>query len=99
MVPEIETHIRLCADCMEPAWDSLSPSLFAPPLLILSLKINKLKNFFKFYKYVWLQMLTRFIMIILQYIQISNRYIVYPKLISYMPITHLLKKKSIKDFK
>ena len=24
-------HIRLCADSVEPAWDSLSPSLSAPP--------------------------------------------------------------------
>ena len=35
-----ETHIRLCAGSMEPARDSLSHSLSAPPLL--SLKINKL---------------------------------------------------------
>ena len=26
----------LCADSMEPAWDSLSPSLSAPPLFSLS---------------------------------------------------------------
>ena len=40
-----KTHIGLCADSPEPAWDSLSPSLSAPPLLAhfcsLSLKINK----------------------------------------------------------
>ena len=29
------------ADDVEPAWDSLSPFLSAPPLLMLSLKINK----------------------------------------------------------
>ena len=47
-VCEFEPHIRLCADCTEPAWDSLTPSLSAPPLptLSLSLKINKLKSFF-----------------------------------------------------
>ena len=34
-----EPHIELCADGVEPAWDlSL---LSAPPLLVLSLKINK----------------------------------------------------------
>ena len=41
MVQEYEPHIRLCADSVEPAWDSLSPSLSAPPLRKLSLKINK----------------------------------------------------------
>ena len=30
-------RIRLCAECVEPAWDSVSPSLSAPPLLALSL--------------------------------------------------------------
>ena len=39
IVHEIKPHIRLCAVNMESAWDSLSPSLSAPPLL--SLKINK----------------------------------------------------------
>ena len=39
-------HIMQCAESAEPALDSLSPSLFAPPLLVfsLSLKINKLKK-------------------------------------------------------
>ena len=48
LVREFEPHIRLCSDSVEPAWDSLSPSLSAPPLLtlLLSLKINKLKKFF-----------------------------------------------------
>ena len=38
-VREFEACIRLCADSAEPAWDSLSPSLSAPPTLahILSL--------------------------------------------------------------
>ena len=44
-VPEIEPHVGFCADSMEPAWDFLSASLTAPPLLvcalILSLKITK----------------------------------------------------------
>ena len=35
-VHEIKPHIRLCADSNEPAWDSLSLSLSAPPLLTLS---------------------------------------------------------------
>ena len=47
MVREIETRIGLCADSMESAWDSLSPSLSAPPLLILSLYITKNEHFFK----------------------------------------------------
>ena len=37
MVPEIKAHIALCADITEPAWDSLSASLSAPPLLVLPL--------------------------------------------------------------
>ena len=42
----IEPRIGLCTGRAEPAWDSLSPSLSAPPLLTLylSLKINKLKK-------------------------------------------------------
>ena len=36
-VCEMEPHIGLCADSAEPAWDSLSPSLSAPPLLMLVL--------------------------------------------------------------
>ena len=30
MVHETEPHVRLCADSMEPAWDSLTPSLCPP---------------------------------------------------------------------
>ena len=37
-----ESCTRLCADSMELAWDSPSPSFSAPPPL--SLKINKLKK-------------------------------------------------------
>ena len=33
-VREFELCIGLCADNMEPAWDSLSPSLSAPPLTL-----------------------------------------------------------------
>ena len=45
-VREMEFHVRLCADSPEPAWDSLSLFLSAPPLLVclfslfLSLKLN-----------------------------------------------------------
>ena len=50
-VHEFNPHMGLCSDCAEPAWDSLSPSLSALPLLELSLlvsKINKhLKNILK----------------------------------------------------
>ena len=34
-------HVELCADHVEPAWDSLSLPLTASPPLVLSLKINK----------------------------------------------------------
>ena len=47
MVREFEPCSGLCADGTEPAWDSLSPSLSAPPpacARTLSLKINKLKK-------------------------------------------------------
>ena len=37
MVHRIERHVGLHDDSMEPARDSLSPSLSAPPLLVLSL--------------------------------------------------------------
>ena len=39
-----ESHVQLCADGMEPDWDSVSSSLSVPPLFALSLsaKINKL---------------------------------------------------------
>ena len=40
-VCEFEPHIRLHADSVEPAWDSLSPSLSAPPPLALSLSLSK----------------------------------------------------------
>ena len=32
-IHELEPHVRLWADSAEPAWDSLSPSLSAPPCL------------------------------------------------------------------
>ena len=35
---KIDPHVRLCADCEDPAWDSLSPSLPASPTHFL--KIN-----------------------------------------------------------
>ena len=37
MVHEFEPCVGLCADSVEPAWDSLSSSLYAPPLLSPSL--------------------------------------------------------------
>ena len=41
-VCEFEPPIGLCADSLEPAWDPLSPSISAPPLLAyLSLSQNK----------------------------------------------------------
>ena len=43
-VCELEPGVRLCAGSMEPAWDSLSSSLSAPLPLVLSLKINTLKE-------------------------------------------------------
>ena len=43
VVHGFELHMGLCMDSVGPAWDSLSPSLSAPPLLTLSLskQINK----------------------------------------------------------
>ena len=42
MVCEMETHIRLCADSMETAWDSLSASLSAPAQLwLVSLALSQ----------------------------------------------------------
>ena len=38
-----EPRIGLCADNAEFAWDSLSPSLSAPPSLSISLSISKQK--------------------------------------------------------
>ena len=40
-VPGIEPRFGLSADGVEPSWDSLSPSVSAPPLLTLCLEINK----------------------------------------------------------
>ena len=41
-VKHLKPCVRLCADGVEPAWDSLSPSLSAPPPLALAQ--NKLKK-------------------------------------------------------
>ena len=43
---EIESHIGLYADVVEPAWDSLSPSLTLPHshMFFLSFNINIKKN-------------------------------------------------------
>ena len=47
-VHELESHVGLCADSVEPAWDSLSPSLRPSPVLVLWLsqtkEINNLKK-------------------------------------------------------
>ena len=40
----IEPCIGLCADSAGPACDSLSPSLSAPPLLMLSLSLSQNKS-------------------------------------------------------
>ena len=40
-VREFEPRVRLCADSGEPAWDSLSLPLSAPPPLALSLSLSK----------------------------------------------------------
>ena len=40
-VHEFEPQVRFRADSAEPAWDSVSPSLSAPPLLPLSPSQNK----------------------------------------------------------
>ena len=39
-VREIEPRVGLCDDSGEPAWDSLSPSLSAPSLHVLSLSLS-----------------------------------------------------------
>ena len=41
---EIKPHIGLCANSVEPAWDSLSLTLSAPPALSPSL--SQIHNFF-----------------------------------------------------
>ena len=45
---EFKFQVRLCTVSAKPAWDSLSPSLFATPPLILSLSHSKYINFKKF---------------------------------------------------
>lgn len=47
VVCKIEPHVGVCADVMEPAWDSGSPFLFVP--LSLSFSLNK-KKFESYYK-------------------------------------------------
>ena len=44
MVREFELHVRLCTDSMDPAWNSLSPSLSAPPLFMLSLSLSQINK-------------------------------------------------------
>ena len=45
-VREFEPRIRLCAGSLEAASDSVSPSLSAPPLLILCLSLSKVNKTF-----------------------------------------------------
>ena len=40
IVREFEVRIGLCADSVDPAWDSLSSSLSAPPVCSLSLSLS-----------------------------------------------------------
>ena len=40
VVGEMQPRVGLCAGSMEPAWDSLFPSLSAPPLLSLNKYVN-----------------------------------------------------------
>ena len=40
MVHEFEPQVKLCADSVEPALDSVSPSLSAPSPLALSLSLS-----------------------------------------------------------
>ena len=44
IVHGLEPHVRLHADCVEPAWDCLSPSLSAPLLLTQTLSKLKIKK-------------------------------------------------------
>ena len=45
VICEIQTHIGLCTDSVEPAWDSLSSSLSAPLLLMLACTCTPLSLF------------------------------------------------------
>ena len=44
MVYGFEPHVELCTGSVEPAWDSVSPSLSPPPLLTLYLSLSKIMN-------------------------------------------------------
>ena len=44
MVRGFKPHIGLRADSVEPAWDSLSPSLSVPPRLTLSVSLSKINK-------------------------------------------------------
>ena len=43
-VRQLEPRIGLCADSVEPAWDSVSPSLSAPRLLAFSVSLSQKIN-------------------------------------------------------
>ena len=44
MVCEFKSHVGLCADSVDPAWDSLSPSFSDCPPLSLSLSLSLSQN-------------------------------------------------------
>ena len=41
-VPEFKPHVRLCADSVESAWDSLSLSICLSPIHAVSLPLDRL---------------------------------------------------------
>ena len=43
-VREFKPHIGLCAQSLDPGSDSVSPSLSAPPLLVLCLCLSKINK-------------------------------------------------------
>ena len=43
-VCEFESCVGFCAGCVESVWDSLSPSLSAPPPLALALSLSKINK-------------------------------------------------------
>ena len=61
MACEIEPHIRLYVDSVEPAWDSLSLSLWPSPThtVFVSLKINKYTEKFLKSRGTWVAQLVK----------------------------------------
>ena len=50
MVHEFESHVGLCTDSLEPAWDSVSLSLYLSPAGVLSLSLRMNKQTLKMFK-------------------------------------------------